>query len=357
MSQVRESLTMLASAAAGAPGYEKEFNGEFRGQERRRGLWSFLTWAFVLSEVFGHDPAYATGIHAVADDEARPLHHYDDTPPNADDWPAGPLNGSDDNPGAPGETAANDHSNPVFTLPQGAELPGGMIGVSPLVPGKDVAGGGSSEGGGVTETSHEVSSGVHADAAVADASAISLTVDDMSGNPLLDLRIDIGNPDGLSNLVHEIGGSLAGIPVVGDLLSGLGSSVISLVEDPTGLSSTFAEPAVDVEQGREATLSAGTGFEGALASGGQLSFSASPAPIGLDDLFAHGRYTDYGVAMQSGPSHGNAGIIGEALEVSHDIIDSPIMVHTADPHTFVSTPHDAGYGVEDLVRPLSDALG
>ena len=304
--------------------------------QRRRALWSFLTWAFCLSDAFKTAPADAWAVQAPEDPDGPTGPNQDaaTTPsPMADDEPA--L--KDWSVAFPGETIGfglGTHglqALPGLTRFDGPEL---LLDASaPHVQSVVSAGGGS---GRLLLGEAELNAGFQTDVG-ADADAHG------AASPLA------GSAPGLS-----IG--LEAIPLdVGVAENAMGSSVIHLIEDLSGGRLPMVGDSLTVvTTTANGLLSLTQSLLGdALASDGTVSVGALPIKLdlGTDDLFAGGRYTDYHLALQLEGPDGRS-VVTPAPAADHGdglALDNLIPHATPEP----GAHGDAGVNLHGLGLPTT----
>lgn len=249
-----------------------------RGFERRRGLMSFLTWAFFLNEVLGRD-AIGPAAARASDAEAPPSPYVSDGrgPENAPADRAPPAVGDEVEPVAAGPASdaprALTLSGPAFGPPRhGAD---GADGAATRLAGPADASGAGAPG----------SPGASLGAVAAHRSDVAPS-DSASGDadPVLALAIA---PEGL---LHGIADTLEQVPVVGGLL---GSSVDTVASTVGSLLGSVAGILGSDRPGE------GVG-EDAVAADGSLVFDEGSGQPPPDAIYSAQGFTDYGLALDVG---------------------------------------------------------
>lgn len=301
---------------------------ESKGAERRRGQLSFLTWAFVLAEVFGHDGVTAASAHAAEAEDPKPARAQDASTPPVSDVSDRPMTGIGDGDEPP-TTVSPGYAQ---TIPAGgANFPSvdllARVDDAPtsfrdtVVNSSDSTAGGNSHAN-VSADPHPSSEPApdHADHAA-------------EPNPLLEIGVD---PDGLVQGLVE---TLGDLPLVGGLLGDTVQGIVSTVDGLVGglvgglLSPSHADGADSAP----------------LASSGTIAFDAHPdvAPAAHETQTASG-FTDYGIALGL-PADGllslGASSQPDAPDFMHDH-DGALMLHTPE----YASPDEPGQ------RPSADIL-
>lgn len=290
---------MGRSAAASAAWRERIVEtGSAIAHDRRRWL-SFLTWAFVLSEVAGRDGFLPATAHAAADDA-----------PAADGASSGggaPITG--DVPTV-AVTMAGEAPTPIISQ-QAAAMPGNGVSDLPAdsllaqpvplgeadgaaAPRSGGGGGGGGPDGYGGADAHAGDIGGHAGDGIAFGTAEAPTLSlDVAAPLQLGLHLDLG--DGLSGVVGDITGTLAHVPLLGSLTAGLGDTLVTTAD---GLLSV-AEPVVSVI-GLGGSSDGGP-LDSALGVPGQLLFAGGePSPQGNELATPAGGYSNYGISLSVG---------------------------------------------------------
>ena len=291
---------------------------EAKGLERRRGLLSFLTWAFVLTELFGRDSLGPSSARASDADETT----------RADDRAevAGQPTDIADRPSA--SSAPGDSSEHAPTLVS----PGATL-VLPASASGDASRDLSSDGperidNGPIDAVHATASGggsvavpgsSDADGATAgsDPSAAPELV--AAGAPSLDaapfLQLSV-SPNGLVHGVSEI---VEAVPLVGDVLSAAADTVVSAVGtilDGVGGLLGRSDP------------------DGPLASGGSIEIQGDTASLPFAPLHTADGFTDYGIALELDLSGGLASplpsvegaSLADVIKQSSDLFPTPASI-------------------------------
>ncbi len=301
-----------------------------KGTERRRGHISFLTWAFVLAEVFGRDGVASSLAHAAEPDDPTPAHANDAVAPSASDISDRPMTGIGDDD----EPATTVSPGYAHTIPAGgANFPSvdllARVDEGPTSFRDTVASSGGSTAGG---NSH---ANVSADPHPSTESAADYAGHAAEPNALLQIGVE---PDGL---VHGLVETLGDLPLVGGLLGntvqGVASSVDGLVG---GLVGGLLSPA-----------HAGGADSALLASTGSMAFDThGDIAHAAHETHTASGFTDYGIALELGSSAGGLLSLGasspsDAPQFMHDH-DSTLILHTPD----YASPDEPGQ------RPSVDIL-
>lgn len=274
-------------------------------QERRRGLLSFLTWPFFLGALFGHDALAAGAVEDGDHDVAAPK-SPDAAPAFDANMPPDPSDLANWEPNDPNVTT---YLNLIAGRSGPPSAPGGPDVQPSYSAGGDlgaIAGGGSGGGGhgGGSPAHGHAASGAHVDTWADDGL-------DVRG---LHLSLDLGQAPVLGDALQSVGDTLD--EVLGELPL-VGRSLQSLLG-----------PAGDIDGG-ETSPFAGSGLTDTVSSGGSLVFSPSTLGSGIGELYAHGRYTDYGVTMRTTLIGGDSAS-GEAAHDHADVGISVDLGHGAD---------------------------
>jgi hypothetical protein len=305
----------IAAALADAGAKPAKPADAFGDPDRRRGMVSFLTWAFFLSEAFKGIQAEAAGLKATdaldpassgASSADGPAQDQPSDAASYNEWPIALP------PDAVGKFPVAGH------LPQIPEVGTGQPDDFNLARGRfDVpsaygGGGGGETHGAVhgTSGSVETGAGIHTEA----------------GNPLVDvgLHLEPGDELGLNvGLSLPSGGEtlqgILGSPVLA-LNHIVGETVVPVVSDLTTVLSSVAN-----------SLAGGL-LGGPLASSGLINIlGGAGSPDSGSELFSGGKYTDYHLALQAGDT-------APAVTMGHDAVG-------------------VGFDVGDLTGGLIPALG
>lgn len=324
--------------------------------QREKGLWSFLTWSFFLSQVAAAEQFIGSPAHASPNDEGAP-HPVQGAPRAASDIADPPSAGSH-----VGENAANGATQFASLAPDAGSLassPGipmhlsgaatgptvssaahghGAPGVAAVV--VEVVGGDSSSDphGGTDPAAPgllpelpvggDVPTGLLDDVtSLADnllqggVDVVLQTIQPLlhdTVNTAVDL-VDSANTQIVQPLVGEVAETLETVsPVLGQTVAPLLTVVGDVVPHLDGIIDTLAEPAgivapvPSVIEGALNILPGPTGSDGIVASGGSVAFHDPVVNvIGLDELFSGGRYTDYGISLNT-PAQPTVSAIGTA---------------------------------------------
>ena len=294
----------------------------FGDPDRRRGMLSFLTWAFFLSEAFKGMQAEAAGLKATDD-----LDGANSAASLADSQPQDPPTDSV----AYNEWPIALPADPVSKFPLAGQLPqipevnlgqpDDLTLARARVDAPSAFGGGGYSGGGGTAASTVANPNLQAEI----------------GNPLVDVGLHQGAGDGLdlnvSVSLQSAGETLDGIlgsPVL-TLNNIVSDTVLPVVSDLT----TVVSSAVN-------SLTAGL-LGGTLGSSGLINILGGPGNYdSSNELFAGGKYTDYHLALQTGDTaamvSGGQDMVGVGLDVG-DLAGGLI---PALGHLNNGSGHDAG---------------
>jgi hypothetical protein len=303
----------------------------------RRRWTSFLTWAFVLSEMAGRDGWLPTAAHAGEEDLGRSGHAGSDTAPIVNNLPTISVSTATEGP----ESITYQHA---ATMP--AYAPSGLsseLAEAKITPAVESTASGHAAGGG---------GGGHAGDAATDADATGAHVSlgdapflafGQDGSPLdLGLHFDLGDTvHGLFGVVDGLGD----LPLVGDLIDNVGSGVAST----TGNLLSTLEPVVSLVGGN------GDAFGSGTAAPGQLSFGDGGGTT-AHELATPGGYTTYGIALNLGAGDaGSASASGEvdAGPLAGSVLDS-FADHLSGSHLDASS--DALHLDQSVLRTASDIL-
>ena len=306
------------------------------GMLDRRRWTSFLTWAFVLSEMAGRDGLLPTAAHAAEEDLGRLSHGGSDTAPIVNNLPNISVSTATEGP----EPITYQHA---ATLP--AYAPTGLsseLAEAKIAPtGEPISSGHASGGGG---------GGGNA-ATDADATGAHLTLGDgqflafsQDGAPL-DLGLQLDLSDTVHGLLGGVAGGLGNLPLVGELLDNVGSSVVSTA----GNLLSMLEPVVSLIGVDGDAVGSGT-----TAAPGQLSFGDGGGAAAHELGTPGGGYSTYGVALNLGAgdaastsaSGDDAGALSSALDNFGD--------HLSGGHFDSSS--DALHLDQSVLRAASDIL-
>lgn len=348
----------MVSTSLASPAGDRQRDWSGGGKEsgsgrREKGLWSFLTWSFFLSQVVAAEHAAAGSAQSAgADDKAQtsdttagqaaqksflPLDPVatPETPEDAQRvltqaaaLEAGPHAVA---PKALGEGAASvAHGSPDDDLPAGHHATAAAFAVDSESAGPD-AGEGSATLESVVDPLVDVVGGVVG--GVVDL--LDPLVDGVA--PVLGGVIDLLDPvvDGvvapLLGNVQQIAAPVLGLvdDIAGDLLEPVtqaAAPVLGLVNDLTGdllgdgpLSALLGLGSETAESISTAPIAAGSS---------SLDFQQAPAAAAslLDELFSGGRYTDYNLALQAdapaGPLSMPGSILTDAVATADDIVSA-----------------------------------
>ena len=187
------------------------------GLADRRRWTSFLTWAFVLSEMAGRDGWLPTAAHAAEEDVGRAGHAGSDTAPIVNNLPTISVSTATEGP----ESITYQYA---ATMP--AYAPTGLsseLAEAKIAPAVESTASGHAAGGG---------GGGHAGDAATDADATGahvslgdapfLAFGQDGGRLDLGLRLDLG--DAVHGLLGGVADGLGNLPLVGDLIDNVGSA-------------------------------------------------------------------------------------------------------------------------------------
>jgi hypothetical protein len=298
------------------------------GQERRRAMWSFLTWAFFLSEAFKGKDAYA--------EAPRPVDDPDGQPPLVQDGGTGAAPLPSDEPGL---------KDWVVAFPSDGTLPGPAAhAFSPLVPAgqfdklslgdgvlpRPVQGAGASSGGADHRSAGNLDANSDGDIRHSGADTgfeVTLSLFDVPLDANVGLSAGLGI--GLSNLSLPLLGATA--PILPDLINEMPLAGI-------------ADHAAAAIAGLD--LLAQSLVDGVLASGGVVTFSGSPVVGAADTLLVGGRYTDYHLTLQAEGSNSSN------FRASEDGSNSSNQLHVVDDLVPAHASHgDPEAGSHNMVLP------
>jgi hypothetical protein len=240
---------------------------EPKGLERRRGLLSFLTWAFFLADVLGRDGLAPSAAHAAEADEPLPAHGTTDAAPATHEPVDRPL------------TSLGDQAEPVtmispgytYTVPSG----GGELRLSD----SDIPNAASDE----LASRSALPQGLDAGSARASDFASSDDISPGAADPADALFHVAVAPDGL---LHGVADTLGALPLVGNLLGGAVETVASTVESLVG--------------GLGGLLSPHGSDGAAVASGGSFAFDSAPSTAPSHEIETTHGFTDFGIALELG---------------------------------------------------------
>jgi hypothetical protein len=248
--------------------------------QRRRALWSFLTWAFLLAEAARDTQADASASRVLDDP----------------DWKSEATRGD---AGAPAPLTTDEPTPRDWSVPRPVEaselglashglqgLPGAMSFDPPerlAEPAVAAVQDASAGTGG-----QEQRSGHHAGAQAADDAPTDVGEADARADghdaAELDVSLDLPPTGGLvqdpfASLPVDLDDAASVLPLLGDVTAVVSSTTVGLLALTNSL------------------------LGGAMTSGGSISLDALSTKFdpGLDDLFADGRYTDYHLALQLEP--------------------------------------------------------
>lgn len=299
--------------AARAKGVRPGLVAEARGLERRRGLISFLTWAFVLAEVLGRDALGASSGDAAEADEPSPTRESGEAMHQSSDVADTPSASPDE----------NGNGEPSTIISPGATLvlPAAANAVGPLNAGAEGwnnAGGDSAQpaahgASGAASPVAESTIGSGESSPVAEADAVS-----QEAPSLVQLSISTGG------LLHGVAETVEALPIGGDVLGATVESALSAVDALVGSVGGFLIPG---------------NADGALASGGLIDIDAAPSPAPFDALHTPQGFTDYGIAIELDLSHGttsaplssaSGGALADLVKLGPDLLTAPELPALSD---------------------------
>jgi hypothetical protein len=229
------SMRARGTIAARIKAAQKHHVAQAKGLERRRGLISFLTWAFFLADMLGRDGISPSAAHASAADEPAPPHGSPDiTPP--------PSELSDRPP-----TSMGDPGEPVTIVSPGYTL--SLAPVASEAGALDAGGAGGSDGPAYRATPIETG-GTATGGGVETGAVASFSPEPPPDGPPPDGAQGEDAPPLLTiapdGLLHGVVDTLGAVPIVGDLLSAtahtVASTVGSLVDGLGGILLPLAGP-------------------------------------------------------------------------------------------------------------------
>ncbi len=303
-----------STTAARSKAAQQKSGLEARGLERRRGLISFMTWAFVLAELFGRDSVAAAPAHGADADEPASKTGGDDAAARAPDPADRVLTGlgaqaSDQMPNGTAEsTQSQVHTTGDY----------GHVAMSP-VGGDDAIGGKSAqfsgdEFGSQVATRSEPQT-VSVDTGHSPAHDAMVPGADLSPEtPVLSIWL---SPDGI---LHDVVDTLSAVPLVGGVVS-------NTLHTAEALAGTVIEGVEDTVQ------SVGNLIDNVLGSAGHIKLGADPSDGGHHELQTAQGFTPYGIALELNLS-GNGALPGDlgalSAQVDH-VLDALGLMHDADP--------------------------
>ena len=286
----------------------------------RRRWTSFLTWAFVLSEVAGRDGLWPTAAHAAEDDAGRLSHAGSDTAPLVNNLPTISVSTAIEGP----EPITYQHA---ATLPAYAPTgPSSELAEAKIAPAAESNSSGQAGGGG------------HAGNAATDADAAGGAHLSLGDGPFLAFGhdgspLDLGLHLDLSDTVHGLLGVADGL---GDLID-VGSGVASAAGNLSMLG-----PVVSLVSANSDDFGSG-----ATAAPGQLSFGDGGGAGAHELATPGGGYTTYGIALNLGAGDAASGSESEvdAGQLAGGVLDS-----------FSDASSDALHLDQSVLRTASDIL-
>lgn len=307
-----KSIAPLNPSSATEASNQFGFDALFSGQERRRGLWSFLTWAFILADAARGEDAYAAAAREAADpDYPAPIAPRDEPPPASlagdepvlKDWGvAFPPDGTLPGPGThsfPTPSWVGSFDKLDLGDQQGSHpVPGGAAS-SGGAPGWYLGGAGQRDASALTETQ---------------GALVDLGLDTNAASPSFgaELTLSSGLASGLDAGLLSLQG-LGGAPILQGLV---GSALANVVEQAESSLVSAIDGWVAVAQDL---------VGGSLALGGLLRITTAPDNAAVDDLFVGGRYTDYHLSLQvEAPSASSSlpiALGGNSADLVHMVVD------------------------------------
>ena len=310
------------------------------GMLDRRRWTSFLTWAFILSEMAAREGLLPTAAHAGEEDVGRTSQTGSDAAPIINNLP-----NIDVSTATEGPEAITDQQAP--TLPSSASTQlSSELGEAKFAPGADVPQGQGAGGGG--------GAGYHADAGpgegAVDATGTHLLLGEgqlfaiaNDGQPL-DLGLHFHLSDAVQGLLGGVAETLDGLPLVGSALGEVGGTLASTTGNPLSLVGISGDDADSPSYSNDVGMP------------GQLNFSDSEASAQPHELAApNGGYTTYGIALNLGsadtPVSGAAAVHADALgpSVLGNLID-----HL--PNSHLDSSSDALHLDQAVLRTATDIL-
>jgi hypothetical protein len=306
------------------------------GMVDRRRWTSFLTWAFILSEMAARDGLLPTAAHAGDDDLGRTSHTGSDTAPIVNNLPN--INVSTATEGPEPITYQHAATLPSYAPTQlSSELADAKtaLGSDTLPHGLGTGGGGGGAG--------YHSDAVPGDGAV-DATGVHLSLGEGQlfalghDGQLLDLGLHLD----LTDTVH---GLLSGVADTLDALLGdVGDSLVSTTGNLLALVGIRGDGA------------GAHGYSNDVGMPGHLSFGDTEASVQPHELATpNGGYTTYGIALNLGsadtPVSGEAAVHADALGAS--VLDN-LVDHLPGSH--LDTSSDASHLDQAVLRTASDIL-
>lgn len=271
--------------AAAAQSARARYVAEPTGLERRRGLISFLTWAFVLSEMFGRDGIGASAARASESDESTAEQGRADSAPQTLDMLAYARPSPDDASLQMGQPTPSSAGATTPVLPSASSVlsaePRSDSADGAAAVRADTAPAGAPHGAGGALAQATDGGGTDNQAATL-PEAIAGDGEHGPTSPLIQLSV---SSDGLiqDGLLQNVGQIIDAVPVVGQVV---GSTV-------EALSST-----VDNILGSVTGLLGLNGADGAFASGGLIEIDMANAPLAFDAVQTAQGFTDYGIALE-----------------------------------------------------------
>ena len=303
---------------------------EAKGLERRRGLIIFLTWAFVLSEMFGRDGLGPSSARASEDDEPSGRDGSSETAQQ-------PADVADRSPTSLGETGdpsatPSSLSPSIVPVTTGFNVTGDRLQQDMDNDGRDALVATPNAGPGGDAVALPASSGVDNSPPSSDPAApemVATASPQPDASSLVQLSI---SPEGVLSSVAEI---VDAVPLVGGVLSATVESVSSTVDTVLGGVSELLH----------------RGPEGALASGGLIEIEAGAGSAHFAPLHSSDGYTDYGIALELDLSGGIAPSL-QLAAVSDPLLADVVNLGSA----FLPTPGEPGLSDEAGQRASGDLL-
>lgn len=308
---------------------------EPKGFERRRGLVSFLTWAFVLSEMFGRDGVGPSSACASNGDEADATQAREDSAPQTTDVLARATSPPDEaGPQMAQDTSSSTSATmpvlpaasyaPLETLFDNADSVGAVL--------ADPASSGTAHGGGESKTPAEDGSSTDNHPSAFPEQGAAGGSENWETPSLLQLSV---SSDGLiyDGLFQSVGQIIDAVPIVGQVVGSTVEALTSTVDNVLG------------SVGGLLVLGAA---DGALASGGWIEIDTGMLRPAFDAIQTAQGFTDYGIALELDASGGGTSLLSVAAAPLADFINLG--------SAFLPTPGEPGLSDEAGQRASGDLL-
>ena len=307
------------------------------GMVDRRRWTSFLTWAFILSEMAARQGLLPTAAHAGEEDVGRTSQTGSDAAPIINNLPNIDVSTAAEGPEA--ITYQHAPTLPSYALTQSSN----ELGEAKVAPGANVPHGQGAGGGG--------GAGYNADAApgegAVDATGVHLSLGEgqlfalgHDGQPL-DLGLHLGLSDAVYGLPGGVAETLDSLPLVGSLLGEVGDTLASTTGNLLSLVGIRGDDA-DAHS-----------YSNDVGMPGRLSFSDSEASAQPHELAApNGGYTTYGIALNLASA--DTPVSGEAA-VHADALGPSVLVEHL-PGSPLDSSSDALHLDQAVLRTASDIL-